>query len=763
MSDNTVTIEIDGVPVEARAGQMLIEVTDREDAYVPRFCYHRKLSVAANCRMCLVEVERAPKPLPACATPVMDGMKVFTRSSAAISAQKATMEFLLINHPLDCPICDQGGECELQDLAMGYGRGVSRYTEKKRVVKDKNLGPLVSTDMTRCIHCTRCVRFGDEIAGIQELGATGRSEDMEIGTWIERSVDHELSGNIIDLCPVGALNNKPYRYSARAWEMVARPLVSPHDCAGSNLYGHVLRGRLKRVVPRDNDAINETWISDRDRFSYEGVYTEDRLTLPRVYGTRGWSDIGWPLALEEAAETLRDAAKQGGGGLGFLVSPNATVEEMYLLNRIARHLGSNHIDYRLRTRDFRDQEADPLWPALGTPIAGIDDLDGVLVVGSNLRREVPIIAHRIRNAALGGAAVGFVNPSEYEYHFRYDVCVEAPLPNLAGSLAGVLAAAHELLGRAPDGEWASLLGSARPGEPERAAAQVLLDKHAKPVAARPDRHAASPLRRHPRHRGRAVPGHRRRPGLPSRGRQRRGRRAGGCLAPPRSRRAAGGDPRAQRRGDARRAAPRLCAVRTRAGARSFRRLAGTGCARRPPTRSSVSRPMRAMPWSGSPTSCCPSPPSPRRREPTSMWKAPGRASRRRPMRSARLAKAGASCGCSATTWNCRVASTVRLRTFEAELAGSIGRLQRRHGIRGRLRARLRAGGLRRSRARHPHLLCGRTRSAGTGAAADCGGAGNGSVARIRRPRGKRRRRGIRRPCRNRQAAGETATTAADAR
>ena len=476
MADNTVTIEIDGVPVEARAGQMLIEVTDREDAYVPRFCYHRKLSVAANCRMCLVEVERAPKPLPACATPVMDGMKVFTRSPAAISAQKATMEFLLINHPLDCPICDQGGECELQDLAMGYGRGVSRYTEKKRVVKDKNLGPLVSTDMTRCIHCTRCVRFGDEIAGLQELGAVGRSEDMEIGTWVERSVDHELSGNIIDLCPVGALNNKPYRYSARAWEMVARPLVSPHDCAGSNLYGHVLRGKLKRVVPRDNDAINETWISDRDRFSYEGVYTQDRLTLPRVYGPQGWADIGWSLALEDTAETLLDAVKQGGDELGFLVSPNATVEEMYLLNRIARHLGSNNIDYRLRTRDFRDQEADPLWPALGTSIAGIDGLDGILVVGSNLRREVPILAHRVRNAALNGAAMGFVNPAEYEYHFRYDVFVPAPLSTLAGSLAGVLAAAHEAVGQPPDEEWRALLEGVKPGEPERAAARVLLDR-----------------------------------------------------------------------------------------------------------------------------------------------------------------------------------------------------------------------------------------------------------------------------------------------
>ena len=477
MSDKTVTIEVNGVPVEARAGQMLIEVTDhREDAYVPRFCYHRKLSVAANCRMCLVEVERAPKPLPACATPVMDGMKVFTRSPAAIAAQKATMEFLLINHPLDCPICDQGGECELQDLAMGYGRGVSRYTEKKRVVKDKNLGPLVSTDMTRCIHCTRCVRFGEEIAGIQELGAVGRSEHMEIGTYVERSVDHELSGNIIDLCPVGALNNKPYRYSARAWEMVARPMVSPHDCAGSNLFGHVLRGKLKRVVPRDNDAINETWISDRDRFSYEGVYTQDRLNLPRIKTLQGWSDVGWSLALEAMAETLRDAAQQGGDGLGFLVSPNATVEEMYLLNRIARHLGSNNIDYRLRTRDFRDQDADPPWPSLGTSIAALDDLDGVLVVGSNLRREVPILAHRIRSAALRGAAVGFVNPAEYEYHFRYDVCVETPLSTLAGSMANVLAAAHELSGRTPDSEWEALLGVLQPGEAERAAAQVLLNK-----------------------------------------------------------------------------------------------------------------------------------------------------------------------------------------------------------------------------------------------------------------------------------------------
>ena len=277
MSDDVVKLEVDGNEVEAKKGEMLIQVTDRVGAYVPRFCYHEKLSVAANCRMCLVEVEKAPKPLPACATPVGEGMKVFTRSPYAIAAQKATMEFLLINHPLDCPICDQGGECELQDLAMGYGRDVSRFVERKRVVKDKDIGPLVSTDMTRCIHCTRCIRFGEEITGRPELGTTDRGEEMKVGTYIEKSIDHEMSANIIDLCPVGALNNKPYRYSARAWEMQQRSTVSGHDCVGSNLHAHVLRGTLKRIVPRANEAINETWIADRDRFSYEGVYSDDRL------------------------------------------------------------------------------------------------------------------------------------------------------------------------------------------------------------------------------------------------------------------------------------------------------------------------------------------------------------------------------------------------------------------------------------------------------------------------------------------------------
>ena len=285
MAEEFVNIEVNGVPVKARKGEMIIRVTDANGAYVPRFCYHDKLSIAANCRMCLVEVEKAPKPLPACATPVAEGMKIFTQSQKATGAQRATMEFLLINHPLDCPICDQGGECELQDLAVGFGRDISRFAERKRVVKDENLGPLVSTDMTRCIQCTRCIRFTQEIAGVQELGMVGRGENSSVRAFVERTVDHELSGNIIDLCPVGALNSKPFRFSARAWEMIAHPLVSPHDGVGTNLFGHVLRGKLMRVVPRDNEAINETWIADRDRFSYEGVYSADRRR--RAAGPRG--------------------------------------------------------------------------------------------------------------------------------------------------------------------------------------------------------------------------------------------------------------------------------------------------------------------------------------------------------------------------------------------------------------------------------------------------------------------------------------------
>jgi NADH-quinone oxidoreductase subunit G len=470
---NAVNIEVNGVPLKARKGQMLIEVTDHADIYVPRFCYHRKLTIAANCRMCLVEVEKAPKPLPACATPVTEGMKVFTRSKRAISAQKATMEFLLINHPLDCPICDQGGECELQDLAMGFGRGVSRYTERKRIVKDKNLGPLVSTDMTRCIHCTRCVRFGAEIAGIQELGTTGRSDRMEIGTYIEKSVDHELSGNIIDLCPVGALNNKPYRFSARAWEMIAKPLVGAHDCAGSNLYAHVLRGKLRRVVPRDNEAINESWISDRDRFSCHALYTDDRLLAPRVKKNGAWTDASWQEALETAAEMLGEAAHVSGDSIGVLASPSATLEELYLLNRIARHLGSDNVDTRLRRRDFRDQAADPAVPTLGCGIAELDSRAGVVVIGSNLRMEVPIIAHRLRNAAQKGASVAFVNPERYEYHFKTAAYVDAPLESFAAALAGVVAAAASAAKVDAPANVRELLARSAPNDAQRAAAAAL--------------------------------------------------------------------------------------------------------------------------------------------------------------------------------------------------------------------------------------------------------------------------------------------------
>jgi NADH-quinone oxidoreductase subunit G len=386
--------------------------------------------------MCLVEVEKAPKPLPACATPVVDGMKVFTKSPYAIAAQKATMEFLLINHPLDCPICDQGGECELQDIAVGYGRDVSRYNDGKRVVKDKNIGPLISTDMTRCIHCTRCVRFGQEITGVPQLGTTERGERMQIGTFIEQSIDHELSANIIDLCPVGALNNKPYRYSARAWEMTQQATVSAHDCVGSNLYAHVLRGTVKRIVPRENESINETWIADRDRYSYEAIYSDDRLLQPQVKEAGQWRTIEWEDALNRVAETLQRAPADK---VGILASPGATVEEAHLLAKIADHLGTSNIDHRIGRRDFSDQDNDPLYPWLGCEIADIENQGAIVVAGSNVRHEAPILAHRIRKAALAGAQISFVNGEEHEYFF--DVATSLHGSGLVDMLAGVAVAA----------------------------------------------------------------------------------------------------------------------------------------------------------------------------------------------------------------------------------------------------------------------------------------------------------------------------------
>jgi NADH-quinone oxidoreductase subunit G len=477
MSDEFVNIEVNGRPVKARKGEMIIRATDREGAYVPRFCYHEKLSVAANCRMCLVEVEKAPKPLPACATPVMEGMKIFTRSPKAIGAQKATMEFLLINHPLDCPICDQGGECELQDLAVGFGRDISRFTERKRVVPDENLGPLIATDMTRCIHCTRCIRFTEEIGGFQELGMIGRGEQMKVRVAMEQTVQHEMSGNVIDLCPVGALVSKPYRFRARSWEMSSHPLVSPHDGVGSNLFGHVLRGKLMRVVPRENEGINETWISDRDRFSYEGVYSADRVLAPALRAGDEWGDTDWQTALNRVAEGLRANA----GELGVLANASSTVEELYLLNRITRGLGAKNIDHRLRQRDVRDQTADPVFPSLGLRIADIDKLSSLLIVGSHLRREVPILAHRVRKAARAGAKVSFINPARFDYLFPVASYVEASPGRQAGELAAILAAATEGNAQAVPEHLAAAVRDAKVTDAHRAIAASLANGNARAI------------------------------------------------------------------------------------------------------------------------------------------------------------------------------------------------------------------------------------------------------------------------------------------
>ncbi len=464
-----VTVEVDGVPMKARKGDMIIRVTDANNVYVPRFCYHEKLAVAANCRMCLVEVEKAPKPMPACATPVADGMKVFTKSPRAIGAQRAVMEFLLINHPLDCPICDQGGECELQDLAVGFGRDVSRFHERKRSVPDENLGPLIATDMTRCIHCTRCIRFTQEIAGYQELGMIGRGEQMKVRAYIEQTVNHEMSGNVIDLCPVGALVSKPYRFSARAWEMMSHPLVSPHDGGGSNLYGHVLRGRMMRVIPRENEAINETWISDRDRFSYEGVYSADRIQTPMLRQGAEWVETDWETALTKAAEGLKARAAD----LGVLASSTSTLEELYLLGRLTRGLGSANIDHRLRQRDFRDQEADPLCPSLGMKIADVDSLNGLLIVGANLRREIPILAHRVRKAALKGAKIVSFTPAPPEYLFPVALSFVSPPAKQVEDLAAILGVAAEAAGKTVPEHLASIVQQAKVADAHRAAAAAL--------------------------------------------------------------------------------------------------------------------------------------------------------------------------------------------------------------------------------------------------------------------------------------------------
>src|SRR5690242_11892220 len=350
---STVNLEVDGKPVQVPGGSTVMDAAHKLEIYVPHFCWHPKLTIAANCRMCLVQVEKAPKPLPACATPVTEGMKVWTHSDAAVDAQKGVMEFLLINHPLDCPICDQGGECQLQDLAVGYGGGASRYREPKRVVVSKDIGPLVAAEeMTRCIQCTRCVRFGQEIAGVMELGMAGRGEHSEILSFVGRTVDSEVSGNMIDLCPVGALTSKPFRYTARAWELSRRKSVSAHDSLGSNLLVQSKQDRVMRVLPLENEAINEVWISDRDRFAYLGLNSEERLQRPMVKRAGQWHTAEWPEALEAAAHGLRDVvARHGAEQLGALLSPQQTLEELHLATRLARALGTGNIDHRVRQSD----------------------------------------------------------------------------------------------------------------------------------------------------------------------------------------------------------------------------------------------------------------------------------------------------------------------------------------------------------------------------------------------------------------------------
>lgn len=431
MSDDTVTITVDGRTLPAKKGQMLIEVTDAAGINVPRFCYHKKLSVAANCRMCLVEVEKAPKPLPACATPIMPDMVVHTQSQLAREAQQGTMEFLLINHPLDCPICDQGGICELQDVAMGYGQSASQYTEGKRVVFDKYIGPLIATEMTRCIHCTRCVRFGEEIAGIRELGATGRGENVRIGTYIEKSVVSEVSGNVIDICPVGALTARPSRYSARAWELRQQPSIAPHDSVGSNISVFVDGTTVNQVVPRDNESVNEVWISDRDRFSYQGLAHAERLTAPLVRDGDTLVPTDWSSALARAAAVLK-ATPGNENQLATLVSPSSTLEELYLAQKLSRSLGSANVDHRLSQLDFSHADADPVMPWLGMQLADLETLNAALLIGSNLRKDQPIAAVRLRKSALAGAAISLINPMRAPLHFdaadeitvRHDQLVE---------------------------------------------------------------------------------------------------------------------------------------------------------------------------------------------------------------------------------------------------------------------------------------------------------------------------------------------------
>ena len=445
-------LEVDGKPVAVASGSTVMDAAHKLDLYVPHFCWHKKLTIAANCRMCLVQVEKAPKPLPACQTPAAEGMKVWTHSDAAITAQKGVMEFLLINHPLDCPICDQGGECQLQDLAVGYGASSSRYTEAKRVVFNKNLGPLIATDMTRCIHCTRCVRFGQEIAGVMELGLANRGEHVEILTFVGKTVDSELSGNMIDLCPVGALTSKPFRYTARTWELARRRSIAPHDGLGSNLVVQVKNDRVMRVVPQENEAINDCWLSDRDRFSYEGLNADSRLQAPMVKRDGVWSETDWQTALEFVVTGLERVREvHGGDAIATLASPHSTLEELYLAQKLTRGLGSENVDFRLRQSDFSADalatQQKPAVPWLGMSVADFAALDRVLVVGSFLRKDHPLLAQRLRQSVKHGAQVSILHSGGDELLITLaHQCVVAP-SRLPRALAEIVVAAAVAAGR----------------------------------------------------------------------------------------------------------------------------------------------------------------------------------------------------------------------------------------------------------------------------------------------------------------------------
>jgi len=471
-----VNLEIDGKQVSVESGATVMEAANKIGTFIPHFCYHKKLSIAANCRMCLVQVEKAPKPLPACATPATEGMKVQTSSVYAKTAQQGVMEFLLINHPLDCPICDQGGECQLQDLAVGYGGSASRYQEAKRVVVNKNLGPLISTDMTRCIHCTRCVRFGQEVAGVMELGQAGRGEHSEILAFVGQTVDSELSGNMIDLCPVGALTSKPFRYTARSWELSRRKSVAPHDGLGSNIVVQVKQDRVMRVLPLENESINECWLSDRDRFSYEGLNSDDRLTRPMIKQGGQWLEVEWQQALEFVANGLRDIkANHGAESIAALASPQQTLEELYLLKKLMRGIGSSNIDTRLRQADTRADGSVNGARWLGMKVSDISSLQSVLVIGSSLRKEHPLVANRLRQAAKKGLQLNIVHVADDELLMRVaNAAVVAP-SGLPAAMAAVAKALAGFKGATITPALAGLISAATESSVTTAIARSLAD------------------------------------------------------------------------------------------------------------------------------------------------------------------------------------------------------------------------------------------------------------------------------------------------